>query len=207
MEQANQELDSLSHEVSLGIPMVPEQSQPPVQTQAVNIPIPPTSMSASTPQASRPCISFFYDDLQEAQQRLTALRTGHHKTIAPVSSTLYNTGDNEQGIAQTSAKEDLSFAGNYDTPASMTLPYPGLDGHPRRIVPTPVSVATLQPPVVTQKSPEQLKQETDELIQRLRNEKEEAEKRAQEYAEEFSFESQLKKAQKENMEMYESTVT
>ena len=134
--------------------MVPEQSQPPVQTQAVNIPIPPTSMSASTPQASRPFFVFTNEDLQDVRQRFKALKTGQQETTAAVSSTLYNTGDNEQGITQTSAKEDLSFAGNYDTPASMTLPYPGLDGHPRRIVPTPVSGATLQPPVATQKSPE-----------------------------------------------------
>ena len=207
IEQENQELDALMHEVSLGIPVVPEQSQPPVQTQAVNIPIPPTSMSTPTPQASRPFFVFTNEDLQDVRQRFKALKTGQQETTAAVSSTLYNTGDNEQGIAQTSAKEDLSFAGNYDTPASMTLPYPGLDGHPRRIVPTPVSVATLQPPVVTQKSPEQLKQETDELIQRFRNEKEEAEKRAKEYADEFSFEAHLKKAQKESTQMYECTAT
>ena len=35
-----------------------------------------------------------------------------------------------------------------DTPASMTLPYPGLDGHPRRITPIPISLSVL-PSVTT----------------------------------------------------------
>ena len=54
-----------------------------------------------------------------------------------------NTGNNEQGIARASDAEDLSFARNFSTPASMTLPYPGLDGHPRRITPIPVSLPML----------------------------------------------------------------
>ena len=62
---------------------------------------------------------------------------------------------------------------SFSTPASATLPYPGLDGHPRRIVPTPISVAISQSPVVILKSPDQLRQETAELIQRLESEKKE----------------------------------
>ena len=63
MEQANQELDSLHQEVSLGILVVPEQSQPPVQTQTVNVPIFPTSMPILTPQASRPIFAFNDEEL------------------------------------------------------------------------------------------------------------------------------------------------
>ena len=36
--------------------------------------------------------------------------------------------------------KEASTPFSFDTPASMTLPYPGLDGHPRRIVPTPISI-------------------------------------------------------------------
>ena len=55
--QGNQELDSLMKEVPLNIPMVPQQSQPPTQTQTVNIPVPLTSMPIFAPQASRPIVS------------------------------------------------------------------------------------------------------------------------------------------------------
>ena len=157
MEQANQELDSLSHEVSLGIPMVPEQSQPPVQTQSVNVPISPTSMPILTPQASRPFFAFTNEDLQDVQRRFKALKTGQQETTAPVSSNLYNTRGNEQGIVYTSAVEDLSFAGNYSTPATMTLPYPVLDGHPRQIVPIPIPTAISEPPATVMKSLDQLR--------------------------------------------------
>ena len=37
-------------------------------------------------------------------------------------------------------KEDPNAQFKFDTPASMTLPYPGLDGHQRRITPIPISV-------------------------------------------------------------------
>ena len=77
-------------------------------------------------------------------------------------------------------KEEKHVSFNFDTPASATLPYPGLDGHPRRITPIPISPASSVAPVQTAKSPEQIKQETDDLIQRLRREKEEQEALAKE---------------------------
>ena len=45
-------------------------------------------------------------------------------------------------------KEDTSTQFKFDTPASMTLPYPSLDGHQRRIMPIPISVPP-PPPVKT----------------------------------------------------------
>ena len=121
--------------------MVPEQSQPPVQTQSVNFPVSPNSMPILTPQASRPFFVFNDEELQDMQRRFTALKTGQPETTTPASSKLYNTRNDEQGIIYTSAVENLSFTENYSTPASMTLPYHGLDGHPRRITPIPISVA------------------------------------------------------------------
>ena len=85
---------------------------------------------------------------------------GHRKPYpgAPIPPPgFYNlnpAGNNEQGIAQTSVTE----------------------GQPKRIVPTPVSVATSQSPAEVMKSPEQLKQETADLTQRLENEKKQQEK-------------------------------
>ena len=46
-------------------------------------------------------------------------------------------------------EKDTPF--NFDTPANATLPYPGLDGHPRRIVPIPVSI-----PVSPIQTPEEI---------------------------------------------------
>ena len=63
IEQGNQELDTLMQEVSFGIPTVPEQSQPLLQTQTVNIPSPTTSMPVLTPQASRPFFVFNDEEL------------------------------------------------------------------------------------------------------------------------------------------------
>ena len=42
-------------------------------------------------------------------------------------------------------KEGLSTQFNFDTPASMTLPYPGLDGHQWRITPIPISAPSPSP--------------------------------------------------------------
>ena len=65
----------------------------------------------------------------------------------------------------------LSFPGNFSTPASVTLPYLGLDGHPRRITPIPTTPTLSQPSALnTPKSPEQLQREASELIQRLEKE-------------------------------------
>ena len=67
--------------------------------------------------------------------------------------------------------EGVNYPFSFATPASMTLPYPGLDGHPRRIVLTPVSAATSQSPATITRSPDQISQETAEFIQRQENEK------------------------------------
>ena len=64
------------------------------------------------------------------------------------------------------ASEGVNSPFSFATPASMALPYPGLDGHPRRIVPTPVSTAISQSPAVITKSPDQISQETADFIQR-----------------------------------------
>ena len=74
--QGNQELDSLMKEVPLNIPMVPQQPQPPTQSQTVNIPVPLTSMPIFAPQASRPIVSADDPELQDMQQRFAALKTG-----------------------------------------------------------------------------------------------------------------------------------
>ena len=91
------------------------------------------------------------------QERLTALKTGQ--------SAIHVSESGAQGNVQ------FSTIGKYYTPASATLPYPGLDGHPRRIIPTPVSVAMSQPPAVIMKSSDQIRQETAELSEKLENEK------------------------------------
>ena len=52
------------------------------------------------------------------QEKLDALRSGQQMT----------------------ARSEIKNSFNFDTPASMTLPYPGLDGHPRRITPIPVTL-------------------------------------------------------------------
>ena len=61
------------------------------------------------------------EDLVKMQEKLTALRSGQQEIARP----------------------EIKNCFNFDTPASMTLPYPGLDGHPRRITPIPVSLPIL----------------------------------------------------------------
>ena len=76
-----------------------------------------------------------------------------------------------------SVREGRQVSGGFDTPfsfstpASATLPYPGLDGHPRRIIPSPISVASPQPAFTVGKSPEEIRGGVDELIQKLESEK------------------------------------
>ena len=83
----------------------------------------------------------------------------------------------------------FSVPGNFYTPASATLPYPGLDGHQRRITPIPVTPTLSQPSALhTPKSPEQLQREASELIQRLEKEKAEREEAAKKYREKLEQE-------------------
>ena len=63
-------------------------------------------MSILTPQASRPFFVFNDEQLQEMQQRFTALKTGQQETTAPVSSNLYNTRENEKGVFYINTAKD-----------------------------------------------------------------------------------------------------
>ena len=61
-------------------------------------------------------------------------------------------------------------------PSSIPMPYPGLDGHQRRIILIPVTPTVSQPSVTAvSKSPEQIRREASELIQKLEREKVEQE--------------------------------
>ena len=70
-------------------------------------------------------------------------------------------------------KEQKDTQFNFDTPASSPPWYPCLDGHPRRITPIPISIASFVAPVQAVKSAEQLRQENESLVQRLEREKRE----------------------------------
>ena len=73
---------------------------------------------------------------------------------------------------------------SFSRPIPMSMPYPGLDGHQRRITPIPVSNVPAQPSVpAVQKSPEQIQKETSDLIQKLDREKAEQEALAKMYKE------------------------
>ena len=141
----------------------PEQPQVSSQSLSVSVqasppsaPFLPNFMPVSGSSASDP-------ELIDMQKRFTALKTGQPAVMV--------SGIEGQGIVQNSTAEtNDENQEKWYTPASATLPYPGLDGHPRRITPIPVSV-TMSDPVTTVKTPDQLRRETAELIQRLENEK------------------------------------
>ena len=82
--------------------------------------------------------------------------------------TALKTGQPAINVSESGAQGNVKFSTieNYYTLASATLPYPGLDGHPRRITPIPVSV-TMRPPAV-------------KLVERLENEKKQQEELAKE---------------------------
>ena len=144
------------------IPFASEQLQVSNQSPAVSVDVPPVSTPVFT--ISMP-FSTNDDELSELQARLTAVRTS--------GPTMNVSQGMTQGILQTGTAEEQKNEEKWYTPASATLPYPGLDGHPtRRIIPTPISLAMSEPATTFQKSPDQLKQETDDLIQRLCKEKE-----------------------------------
>ena len=139
-------LDDLMKEVPL-ISSASEQPQVSSQTPAVNLQIPPITDQILSNPASGSISVMYGPSLREMQERLTALMAG--------PSEIHVSESGAQGNVQFSAAE------KYYTPASATLPYPGLDGHPRRITPIPVSV-TMRSPAVT-------------LIERLENEKKQQE--------------------------------
>ena len=135
-----------------------EQPQGKDQTPSANLQIPPVTQPILSNPMSESDIETDGPNLLDMQKKLTALKTG------PPAIKVSKSG--EQG--------DAHF-GKYYTPASMTLPYPVLDGHPRRITPIPVTV-TMRPPAVNVKDTDQIAQEKDALIKRLENEKKQQEK-------------------------------
>ena len=138
---------------------VPEVTSTSVQPQSgnptptVNLQIPPINKPILSNPASGSSSAMNGPSLPEMKERLTAL-----KTVQP--------GIN---VSESGAQGDVQI-GKYYTPASVTLPYPRLDGHPRRIAPIPVSV-TMRPPAVTS-------------IERLENEKRQQEELAKELVKE-----------------------
>ena len=100
-------------------------------------------------------------DLSELQARLAAVRT--NVPAMNVSRGMV------QGIAQNSTAENKKTTEIWYPPSSGTSSYPGLDGHPRRITPIPVAVATSEPAIV--KNPDQIRQETAEFIDKLEKER------------------------------------
>ena len=94
---------------------VPLSAPPSIVTES----LPLTSIPVLTPESSSSNMGG--GDLVEMQEKLTTLRSGQHETTRPENKNSFN----------------------FDKPVSMTLPYLGLDGHPRRITPIPVSLPML----------------------------------------------------------------
>ena len=111
--EAQEELDALLQEADETIPVAKDQVPLSIPPSVVSESIPPASVQILTPQASSSNMGG--EDLIKMQEKLTALRSSQQETARPNSF-------------------------NFDTPASMTLPYPGLDGHPRRVTPIPVTL-------------------------------------------------------------------
>ena len=125
------------------VPSTSEQPQAISQPPAVTLHIPSVVKPILSNPTSGSISAMSGPSLHEMQERLTALKTGQ--------PTINVSDSGAQGNVQ------FSTIGKYYTPASATLPYPGLDGHPRRIIPTPASVAMSQPPAVIMKSSDQIR--------------------------------------------------
>ena len=130
---------------------VSEKPQSKHPTPAANLQIPPINKPIRSNPASGSSSEMNGPSIPEMKERLTAL-----KTRQPAIN-----------VSESGAQGDVQIA-KYYTPASATLPYPGLDGHPIRITPIPDSV-TMRPPAVTS-------------IERLEDEKKQQEKLAKELA-------------------------
>ena len=91
-------------------------------------------------------------------------------------------------------QKDTSF--RFDTPASMTLPYPGLDGHQRRITPIPMSIPEI--PISTVISPGQGKQAFAATMQSLVNQ--DMESAQFDPDRKLTFEEEIEQRRKENEE-------
>ena len=114
--EAHDELDALLQEADETIHVAKDQ---------VPLSIPPPVVSESYLSTSAPVLSpqpsssnVGEDNLIKMEEKLDALRFSQPETTRPEIKNFFN----------------------FDTPASMTLPYPGLDGHPRRITPIPISL-------------------------------------------------------------------
>ena len=94
------------------VPVVPEQSQVSNPPPAVSTQAPPVSLSNEAESSSLPT-----NVDQEMKDRLNSLR--------------------QPTIQKKKPEKNVHF--EFDTPAGATTAYPGLDGHPRRITPIPVS--------------------------------------------------------------------
>ena len=124
-------------EIRKNVPEVtspPEQPQSKTPTPTVNLQIPPINKPILLNPASGSSSEMNGPSIPEMKERLTALKTGQPAI----------------NVSESGAQGDVQI-GKYYTPASATLPYPGLDEHPRRITPIPVSV-TMRPPAVNVKS-------------------------------------------------------
>ena len=107
---------ALLQEVSLSFPHVGSTESTPI---SIAVPI-------STPVLSESSTSVLPESAdQRMKDQLVNLR-------APVSK-------------RESASNGFNSSFSFSTPTSATLPYPGLDGHPRRITPIPVSLPILPP--------------------------------------------------------------
>ena len=110
---------------------------PPVATSVLPMTVPVSVSSMSDPS------------LGEMQNRLTAIRTG--------PTAIHVSGSEGQGIVQIGTAKNDENPERWYTPASATLPYLGLDGHPRRIEPILVSVPISLATVVNPKNLDQMR--------------------------------------------------
>ena len=114
--EAQEELDVLLQEADETIPVAKDQVPLSIPPPVVSESCLPTSAPILSPRPSSSNVGG--EDLIKMQEKLDALRFSQPETTRPTIKKFFN----------------------FDTPASMTLPYLGLDGHPRRITPIPVSL-------------------------------------------------------------------
>ena len=166
-EQEQGELDDLFKEVPIA------SEQPPVinPSPTVNVETLPTSIPILTKKVGDSIPGSDDKMLENMQKRFAALRTGQ-----PANSI---SGTMGQGINQSGTIQNVIDPKCWDTPASMTLPYPGLDGHPRRITPIPVFTAPQPSPSVLYHPPEKVQENATDLIRRLGAEDAERERLAE----------------------------
>ena len=150
-------LDDLVKEV----PLTQSPASEPISVSGVSIP----QFSIATPETSL---------VQSAP--VSAIDFKMNEERIPISAVQTNVPD--QSMAQTSFG-GFKFTGGdfsrfsspkYDMGTTPSSSYPGLDGHPRRITPIPVS-QNQSPVQVMEKTPEEIQKGASDLIQRLENEK------------------------------------